>query len=109
MSSRFIVTRTWADEKVGRIATALWPADSCSEFMARPAGSTFEDLAVLQGTQYRRYSWGFVAGKTQTIYPWDSWSKKYDAEPKVWFHDILRQWDALRRKKVALIKGLTKR
>jgi hypothetical protein len=31
-----------------------------------------------------------VAGKTQTIYPWDSWKKKYTAEPPVWFHDILR-------------------
>ena len=36
------------------------------------------------------YCWGFVAGKTQTIYPWDSWKKKYTEEPPVWFHDILR-------------------
>ena len=36
------------------------------------------------------YNWGFVAGKTQTIYPWDSWKKTYTAEPPVWFHDIFR-------------------
>jgi hypothetical protein len=36
------------------------------------------------------YNWGFVAGKTQTIYPWDSWQKTYTAEPPVWFHDIFR-------------------
>jgi len=34
------------------------------------------------------YNWGFVSGKTQTIYPWDSWNKTYTTEPPVWFHDI---------------------
>jgi hypothetical protein len=34
------------------------------------------------------YNWGFVAGKTQTIYPWNSWKKAYTALPPVWFHDI---------------------
>ena len=36
------------------------------------------------------YNWGFVQGKTNTIYPWDSWQKPYATEPPVWFHDILR-------------------
>jgi hypothetical protein len=36
------------------------------------------------------YNWGFVDGKSQTIYPWDSWKKPYDKEPVVWFHDIFR-------------------
>ncbi|MBN1417858.1 MAG: 1,4-beta-xylanase, partial [Planctomycetes bacterium] len=36
------------------------------------------------------YNWGFVAGKTQTIYPWDTWRKTYTSEPEVWFHDIFR-------------------
>jgi hypothetical protein len=31
-----------------------------------------------------------VDGKTQTIYPWDSWDKQYTSEPNPWFHDILR-------------------
>ena len=31
-----------------------------------------------------------MAGKSNTIYPWDSWQKPYDAEPTVWFHDIFR-------------------
>jgi hypothetical protein len=31
-----------------------------------------------------------VGGKTQTIYPWDSWEKTYTAEPPLWFHDIFR-------------------
>src|SRR5205823_108838 len=36
------------------------------------------------------YNWGFVAGKTNTIYPWGSWQKPHTAEPKPWFHDIFR-------------------
>jgi len=56
------------------------------------------------------YFWGFVAGKTQTIYPWDSWTKNYTEEPKVWFHDILRKdgtpFDA---KEVSFIKKVAGR
>jgi len=63
----------------------------CSEYMARPAGSTFDpNLGYLKDQKVGAYNWGFVAGKTQTIYPWDSWQKAYTAEPPVWFHDIFR-------------------
>jgi len=34
------------------------------------------------------YNWGFVSGKSQTIYPWDSWDKAYTGPPPIWFHDI---------------------
>src|SRR5699024_9885435 len=64
----------------------------CSEYMARPNGSTFETiLPYFQQQHVGAINWGFVSGKTQTIYPWDSWTKKYDAPPKVWFHDILHK------------------
>jgi hypothetical protein len=60
--------------------------------MARPIGSKFEThLPYFQEHKIGAYCWGFVSGKTQTIYPWDSWKKKYDAEPKIWFHDIFRK------------------
>lgn len=63
----------------------------CTEFMARPNGSTFDPhLGWMKEQKVAAYCWGFVAGKTQTIYPWDSWKKKYTEEPPVWFHDILR-------------------
>lgn len=63
----------------------------CTEYMARPAGSTFDpNLGCLKEQQVGAYNWGFVSGKTQTIYPWDSWQKTYTAEPPVWFHDILK-------------------
>lgn len=63
----------------------------CTEYMARHNGSTFEEvLPVLKKYDIGAYNWGFVAGKTQTHYPWDSWNKKYLDEPEVWFHDIFR-------------------
>ena len=64
----------------------------CTEYMARPLGSTFAAiLPVLKQERVGAYNWGFVSGKTQTIYPWDSWEKIYSGEPTLWFHDIFRQ------------------
>jgi hypothetical protein len=63
----------------------------CTEYMARPNGSTFDPiLGFLKEQGVGAFNWGFVAGKTQTIYPWDSWSRAYTNEPPVWFHDIFR-------------------
>lgn len=63
----------------------------CTEFMARPRGSRFDPvLGYFKEQNVGAYCWGFVDGKTQTIYPWDSWEKKYTSEPNPWFHDILR-------------------
>jgi hypothetical protein len=63
----------------------------CTEFMARPRGSRFDTvLAYLKEEKVAAYNWGLVAGKTQTIYPWDSWDRPYSGEPAVWFHDIFR-------------------
>src|SRR5579863_5337138 len=63
----------------------------CTEYMARPQGSTFEAvLPVLKGEDVGAYNWGFVSGKSQTIFPWDSWEKQYGDEPPLWFHDIFR-------------------
>ena len=63
----------------------------CTEFMARPLGSRFDPvLGYFKEQNVGAYCWGFVNGKTQTIYPWDSWQKKYTSEPSPWFHDILR-------------------
>jgi hypothetical protein len=63
----------------------------CTEYMARPLGSTFATILPLLRTEHvGAYNWGFVNGKSQTIYPWDSWDKPYTSEPAVWFHDIFR-------------------
>jgi hypothetical protein len=63
----------------------------CTEYMARPQNSTFATiLPLLKHSRVAAYNWGFVSGKSQTIYPWDSWGKTYTGEPPVWFHDIFR-------------------
>ena len=64
----------------------------CTEYMARPNHSTFQSiLPYLKSENVAAYNWGFVSGKSQTIYPWDSWTKTYTAEPPLWFHDIFHQ------------------
>ncbi len=62
----------------------------CTEYMARPRGSTFQSiLPIAKEYKLAAYNWGMVNGKTQTNLPWDSWQHPYvNAPPKVWFHDI---------------------
>ena len=62
----------------------------CTEYMARPNGSTFEgSLPIAREYRVAAFNWGLVAGKTQTNLPWDSWSKPYvDRQPPEWFHDV---------------------
>lgn len=63
----------------------------CTEFMARGAGSTFDGvLPVAKKYNVAAINWGFVAGKTQTYYPWDSWRHPYILDqPTLWFHEVL--------------------
>jgi hypothetical protein len=64
----------------------------CTEYMARGFNNTFESiLPIFEKYNVSGYSWGLVAGKTQTSYPWDSWSVTYDGEPALWFHDIFHK------------------
>jgi hypothetical protein len=81
----------------------------CTEYMARPAGSTFEPhLGWMKGQGVAAYNWGFVAGKTQTQYPWDSWKTAYTQEPPVWFHEIFRpDGSPYRPEEVAYIRQVT--
>jgi len=62
----------------------------CTEFMARPNGSEFDPhLGMMKQRNVSAWCWGFINGRSQTIYPWDSWRKSYDGPPPVWFHDVL--------------------
>lgn len=81
----------------------------CTEYMARPNGSTFQgSLPVARQHRVGMYNWGFVNGKTQTIYPWDSWTKQYTAEPPVWFHDIFQtDGTPYRAEETELIRAMT--
>ena len=64
----------------------------CTEYLARGVGNTFETvLPILKENKIAAINWGFVAGKTNTIYPWKSWDSTFTEEPEIWHHDILRQ------------------
>jgi hypothetical protein len=81
----------------------------CTEWMARTAGSRFEThLPFLQEQKIACWNWGFVAGRTQTYYPWGS--PKGSPEPKLWFHDILRaDGSPFNAREVQFIKATTGR
>lgn len=62
----------------------------CTEWMGRCFESTFEKvMPMLKEQNIGAFSWGFVAGKTNTIFAWDD-PRPNGEEPEVWFHDILR-------------------
>jgi hypothetical protein len=70
----------------------------CTEYMARGHGSTFETLMPFFAQEkIGALHWGFVSGKSQTIYPWKSWigilrwwDGLFHDEPEPWHHDLLR-------------------
>ncbi|HYK35595.1 cellulase family glycosylhydrolase [Alloacidobacterium sp.] len=81
----------------------------CTEYMARGAGSTFDTiLPIAKKYRVAAISWGFVAGKTQTYLPWDSWQRPYVLiQPTVWFHDIFHpDGTPYRQREVELIHDL---
>ncbi len=82
----------------------------CTEFMARPEGSTFDlILPIAKQEHVGAINWGFVAGKTQTYFPWESWEHPYIVHPPpVWFHEVLRpDGTPYREAEVNLIRQLT--
>lgn len=102
----------WEPEETKKVTEALVKYGRpvlCTEYMARPRGSTFEGiLPWFREHKIAAYNWGFVAGKTNTIHAWDTWEKPDTAEPKIWFHDILRPNGApYSEEEAALIKKLT--
>jgi hypothetical protein len=63
----------------------------CTEFLARGLGSRFDPhLRFLRDASVGAYCWGFVDGRTQTKYPWESWAKPGEGEPEPWHHEVLR-------------------
>ena len=79
----------------------------CTEYMARPRNSTFETIMpMLKKENVGAINWGFVSGKTNTIYAWDT-PIPDGSEPKLWFHDIFRKdGSPYKQDEVDLIKKL---
>lgn len=80
----------------------------CTEYMARTRSSRFEThLPLLKKYNVSAINWGFVAGKSNTIYQWDT-PVPDGSEPKIWFHDVYRKdgspFDA---EEIKIIKSVT--
>lgn len=80
----------------------------CTEYMARRNNSRFDNIIpLLKLNNVGAINWGFVAGKTNTIFAWDE-PKPDQKEPQLWFHDIFRQDKTpFDQKEVDLIKKMT--
>jgi len=80
----------------------------CTEYMARSRNSNFSNvLPLLKEQKVGAINWGLVAGKTNTIYAWDT-PMPDGREPKVWFHDVFRKdGTPYNKKETELIKSLT--
>ena len=62
----------------------------CTEYMARRNDSRFCNvLPLMKKEKVGAINWGFVAGKTNTIFAWDDVIPSGE-EPELWFHDIYR-------------------
>jgi hypothetical protein len=79
----------------------------CTEYMARPRNSRFSNiLPMLKKKNVGAINWGFVAGKSNTIYAWDT-PLPDGAQPVEWFHDIFNaDGKPYREDEVNLIKKL---
>ena len=76
--------------------------------MARRNNSTFQDIMpLLKSENIGAINWGLVAGKSNTIFAWDT-PLPDAAEPPLWFHDIFRKdGSVFSQEEVGVIKSLT--
>jgi hypothetical protein len=76
--------------------------------MARRNASVFQTIMpMLKREKVGAINWGFVSGKTNTIFAWDTPLPNMK-EPPLWFHDILRQdGTPFSKDEVRVIKELT--
>jgi len=82
----------------------------CTEYMARGNGSTIDTiLPIAKKENIGMFNWGFVDGKSQTKFPWDSWQRPYTTvQPTIWFHDLLHTHGApYREREVQIIHALS--
>lgn len=79
----------------------------CTEYMARTRNSRFSNiLPLLKNENIGAINWGLVAGKSNTIYAWDTPIESGE-EPDEWFHDIFRKdGSPYREDEVNLIRKL---
>jgi hypothetical protein len=82
----------------------------CTEYMARTRNSRFSNvLPLLKKENVGAINWGFVSGKSNTIYAWDT-PIADGSQPDEWFHDIFfPDGTPYRQDEVQLIKKLNEK
>jgi len=81
----------------------------CTEWLARTAGSTMDLLEVFAQQAVGAINWGLVDGRTQTRFPWRSWTEPV-ADDEPWFHELLQQdGSPYDQRETALMQQLTGR
>jgi Glycosyl hydrolases family 2, TIM barrel domain len=82
----------------------------CTEYMARLRNSTFFNIMpILKRENIAAINWGLTAGKTNTMYAWDT-PIPDGSEPKIWFHDIFRpDGTPFDKKETDFIRSLTEK
>ena len=80
----------------------------CTEYLARGEQNTFQImLPLFKVKEIAAVNWGFVAGKTNTAFPWSSWQVEFDSLPKIWHHDIyLPDKTPYDEKEIAFLKDI---
>jgi hypothetical protein len=88
----------YLNRQIGELKTHARPI-ICTEWMARTCGSLVDThLPVFAQEKVGCLNWGMVAGKTNTIYQWQTLPGHFDSSisvieqessPQVWFHDLL--------------------
>ena len=125
--SDIITFHTYESKELQRIINELIKLKRpiiCTEYMAREFGTTFDFcLPIFKKNNIGCFNWGFVAGKSQTHFGWDTILKLKEAvknkdflleeddipEPKIWFHDIFRKdGSAFDKTEVDFIKNFLK-
>lgn len=79
----------------------------CTEWMARPLGSDFEnDLPLFKEKKVICFQWGLVNGRTQAHFPWWNQLGEQHVDEAGWFHDVLKtDGTPYREPEVAFIKA----
>jgi O-glycosyl hydrolase len=81
----------------------------CTEYMARGEKNTvITVMPIAKRNKVGMINWGFADGKEQTKYPWDSWEKRYAADPPLWHHILFKSdYTPYKQEEIDFIKTMT--
>ena len=81
----------------------------CTEYLARGEKNTvITVMPIAKSYNVGMINWGFADGKEQTKFPWDSWEKRYTADPPVWHHLLFKaDYSPYKQEEIDFIRKMT--